>query len=78
MDAERELVDSLLLHPDVVDSDLGVGYTTAVARFRVGFTLDLAVASRWSCNKHESYTFNRSNQSQGVPDEHIFDSRIYD
>ena len=57
VDAEGELVDSFLLHADVVDADLGVGDTTAVAGFRVGFPLDLTVTSRRSCNK--LYTFNR-------------------
>ena len=48
MDAERELVDSFLLHADVVDADLGVGDTSAVAGLRVGLPLDLTVASRRS------------------------------
>ena len=45
VDAEGELVDALLLHADVIDSDLRVGHTAAEAGFRVGLVLDLAVAS---------------------------------
>ncbi|KAM1695768.1 hypothetical protein ACFXTN_027376 [Malus domestica] len=44
-DAEGELVNALLLHAEVVDSDLRVGHTAAEAGFQVGFVLDLAVAS---------------------------------
>ena len=45
VNAEGELVDALLRHADIVDSDLGVGHTAAEAGFRVGFVLNLAVAS---------------------------------
>lgn len=50
VDAEGELVDALLLHPDVVDSDLGVGDTAAEAGLGVGLVLDLAVAPGWSAS----------------------------
>lgn len=50
VDAEGELVDALLLHPDVVDSDLGVGHTAAEAGLGVGLVLDLAVAPGWSAS----------------------------
>lgn len=50
VDAEGELVDPLLLHPDVVDSDLGVGHTAAEAGLGVGLVLDLAVAPGWSAS----------------------------
>ena len=43
VNAEGELVDAFLLHPDIVDSDLGIGDTAAKAGLRVGFVLDLAV-----------------------------------
>ncbi|KAM1168021.1 hypothetical protein ACFX13_030641 [Malus domestica] len=36
-DAEGELVNALLLHAEVVDSDLRVGHTTAEAGFQVGY-----------------------------------------
>lgn len=43
VNAEGELVDAFLLHPDIVDSDLGIGDTAAKAGLWVGFVLDLAV-----------------------------------
>ena len=69
MDAERELVDSFLLHPDVVDTDLRVGDTTAVSRFRVWLPLDLTVTSR------RSYK-DRTLQSMARLAEARFDLRI--
>lgn len=40
----RELFNTTLLLTQVEDSDLGVRYTTAVARLNVGFVLDVTIA----------------------------------
>jgi hypothetical protein len=45
VDTEGELIHSLLLHPNIIDPDLGVRDTTAVPRLWVWLVLDLAVAS---------------------------------
>jgi hypothetical protein len=41
-----ELINTLLLHPNIVDPDLGVRDTTAVPGLGVWLVLDLAIASR--------------------------------
>lgn len=44
----RELINSLPLHSNIIDPDLGVRYTAAVPRLGVRLVLDLAVAPRRS------------------------------
>jgi len=46
--ASGEQVHICPLLASVVDADLRVGHTTAVARLGVGLTLLLAVATRWA------------------------------
>jgi hypothetical protein len=41
-----ELINTLLLHPNIVDPDLWVRDTTAVPGLGVWLVLDLAIASR--------------------------------
>lgn len=48
VDTEREIISGLPLHANIIDTDLWVGHTTAVARLRVRLVLDLTIASRWS------------------------------
>ena len=48
VDEEGELIHSLLLHPNIIDPDLGVRDTTAVPGLWVWLALDLAIASCWS------------------------------
>merc|ERR1711865_730547 len=47
--AEWEVIDGCLLAAKIVDTDLGVWYTTAVARLDVWFVLLVAVALCWTC-----------------------------
>ena len=44
MDAEREVINMSLLPSDIIDSDLGVGNTTAETGLGVGLTVALSVA----------------------------------
>ena len=45
MDTQRELVDSGLRTTQIVDPDLGVGYTTTEPRLRVKLVLTIAITS---------------------------------
>ena len=45
VDTEGELIHSLLLHPNIIDPDLGIRDTTAVPGLGVWLVLDLAIAS---------------------------------
>jgi hypothetical protein len=45
---EGELIDTGGLPPDIINSDLGVGHTTAVARLNERFVLAVAVALGWA------------------------------
>ncbi|MFS7903049.1 hypothetical protein Hanom_Chr01g00019421 [Helianthus anomalus] len=56
MDTEGELVDSFLLHADIVNPDLWIRYTTAVSGFWVWLVLDLAVTSGRSCTIKSNVT----------------------
>ena len=47
--AEWEVIDGCLLAAKIVDTDLGVWYTTAVARLDVWLVLLVAVALCWTC-----------------------------
>ena len=49
MDTEGELINSLLLHANIIDPDLGIWDTTAVPWLRVGFVFDLAITPCRSC-----------------------------
>jgi hypothetical protein len=48
MNTVGELINTLLLHPNIIDPDLGIRYTTAVPGLGVRLVLDLAIAPRRS------------------------------
>lgn len=54
VDARGELVDMGLLLTKIVDADLGIRDTTAIARLDVGLTLGVAVANR-NCKKRRNW-----------------------
>ena len=49
VNASRERVHAELFLSDIEDLDLGLRYTTAVARFDVGLVLDVTRALPWTC-----------------------------
>lgn len=51
VDAEREAVYVCTLGSNVIDSDLGVGYTTAESTLGVRLVLDLTIAPRRTCKE---------------------------
>jgi hypothetical protein len=48
MGYEGEVINMGFLVSNVVDTDLGLGYTTAVPRLDVGFVLLVAIATSWT------------------------------
>ena len=59
MDTEGELVNSCLLATQIVDPDLGVGYTTAEPGLGVRLVLTIAITSCGTSTHLERSTVNK-------------------
>ena len=54
MDAKREVIDGRLLTTKIVDSELGIGDTTAESALGVGLVLAVSIASCWTATHFET------------------------
>jgi hypothetical protein len=54
MDAKREVIDRRLLTTKIVDSELGIGDTTAESALGVGLVLAVSIASCWTATHFET------------------------
>jgi hypothetical protein len=53
MDAKREVIDRRLLTTKIVDSELGIGDTTAESALGVGLVLAVSITSCWTATHFE-------------------------
>ena len=57
MDTKRKLINTFLLHSNIIYSDLGIGDTTTISWFRVGFVFDLTITP---CRSYKSVGMHSS------------------